>query len=55
MGLNIKNEETRRGNLKRDLVECILEIGRDCAARLQEPFKSMDHGDLLYNEQGLPK
>ena len=33
----------------------LLEIGRDCAPRLKEPFRSADHGDLLYGEKGLPK
>lgn len=47
--------ERVRGNSKKDLVERILEIGRDCAAHLKEPFKSGDHGDLLYDEKGLPK
>jgi antitoxin VapB len=47
--------ERVRGNSKKDLVERILEIGRDCAAHLKEPFKSVDHGDLLYDEKGLPK
>ena len=32
----------------------LLEIGRDCAVRLKEPFRSADHGDLLYDEKGLP-
>ena len=36
-------------------VQRILEIGRDCAAHFKEPYKSMDHGDLLYDEKGLPK
>jgi antitoxin VapB len=35
--------------------ERILKIGRECAAHLQEPFRSIDHGDLLYDEKGLPK
>ena len=47
--------ERVRGNSKKDLVERILEIGRDCAAHLKEPYKSVDHGDLLYDEKGLPK
>ena len=47
--------ERVRGNSKKDQVERILEIGRDCAAHLKEPFKSVDHGDLLYDEKGLPK
>ena len=33
----------------------LLEIGRDCAPRLKEPFRSAEHGDLLYDERGLPK
>ena len=34
----------------------LLNIGRDCAAHLAEPYRSVDHGDLLYDaELGLPK
>jgi len=36
------------------LADRLLAIGRDCAARLKEPFRSVD-GDLLYNERGLPR
>jgi len=38
-----------------DLAGHLLAIGRDCAAHLQEPYRSADHGDLLYDERGLPK
>lgn len=37
------------------LSDRLLEIGRDCAGRLKEPFRSADHGDILYDEKGLPK
>jgi antitoxin VapB len=37
------------------LSDRLLEIGQDCAPRLKEPFRSADHGDLLYDEKGLPK
>ena len=37
------------------LAEHLLNIGKECAAHLKEPFRSADHGDLLYNEKGLPK
>jgi len=40
---------------KRDFVEKWLTIGKDTAARWKEPYKSIDHGDLLYDEKGLPK
>lgn len=37
------------------LAERLLQIGRECAPLWKEPYKSMDHGDLLYDEKGLPK
>jgi len=37
------------------LAERLLQIGKECAARLKEPFRSVDHGDLLYDEKGLPR
>jgi len=37
------------------LVTRLLLIGQDCAAHLNEPFRSIDHGELLYGEDGLPR
>jgi antitoxin VapB len=37
------------------LSDCLLEIGKDCAAHLKEPFRSIDHDHLLYDEKGLPR
>jgi antitoxin VapB len=37
------------------LADRLLLIGKDCAARLKDPFRSADHGDLLYDERGLPR
>jgi antitoxin VapB len=37
------------------LADRLLTIGKDCAAHLKEPFRSADHGDLLYDERGLPR
>lgn len=37
------------------LAERLVAIGKDCASHLREPFKSADHGDLLYDERGLPR
>lgn len=49
----------RLERVKRDrgeaLVEEILAIGREAAARMKEPYRSVDHGELLYDEQGLPR
>ena len=37
------------------LADRLVAIGKDCAAHLKEPFRSADHGDLLYDERGLPR
>jgi antitoxin VapB len=37
------------------LADRLLAIGKDCAARLKEPFRSAEHGELLYDERGLPR
>jgi antitoxin VapB len=37
------------------LAERLLAIGRNCAARLNEPYRSAEHGDLLYGEDGMPQ
>jgi len=47
--------ERVRGSSRKDMAERILEIGRDCAAHLKEPYKSMDIDELLYDEKGMPK
>ena len=35
--------------------ERLLAIGKDCAGRLKKPYRTIDHGDLLYDEKGLPR
>jgi antitoxin VapB len=37
------------------LADRLLKIGRECAARLKEPIRSVAHADLLYDERGLPR
>ena len=37
------------------LAERLLAIGKDCAAHLKEPFRSIDHGEYLYDEHGMPR
>jgi antitoxin VapB len=36
------------------MADRLLAIGTDTARRLREPYRSADHGDLLYDERGLP-
>ncbi len=33
----------------------LLAIGKDCAARLKEPWRPADHDKLLYDDRGLPR
>jgi antitoxin VapB len=40
---------------KPELADRLTEIGKDCAAQIKEPYRSIDHGELLYNEKGLPR
>jgi len=47
--------ERVRGNSHKGLADRILQIGRDCASHLKEPYKSMDIDELLYDEKGMPK
>ena len=43
--------KTQKGRLS----ERLLAIGRDCAARMKQRYRTLDHGDFLYDEKGLPK
>ena len=38
-----------------DIAERLMAIGKDCAAHLKKPFRTIDHGKMLYDEKGLPK
>jgi antitoxin VapB len=44
--------ERVRREQSESLANELLAIGKDCAARLKEPFRSADHADLLYGEHG---
>jgi len=35
--------------------ERLRRIAKNCATRWKEPFKSTDHGELLYDDKGLPR
>jgi antitoxin VapB len=52
----IRDRLHRLGNAQKEgLVERIIAIGKESAAHLKEPYRSVDHGDLLYDEKGLPR
>lgn len=47
--------ERLRGAKRGSLAERLLAIGRDCAPRLKGRYRKIEHGDLLYDERGLPR
>jgi antitoxin VapB len=48
-------ERERRGGREPGLADRLVQIGRRCAAEMSGPFDSSDHGELLYDERGLPR
>lgn len=38
-----------------DLADRLLAIGKDCAGRLPADVRHVDHGELLYGDDGLPR
>jgi antitoxin VapB len=36
-------------------LERLMAIAKDASSRIKEPWRSLDHGDYLYDENGLPK
>ena len=48
-------ERLERVRGRKSMADRLMEIGKDCAAHLKEPYKSMDTDELLYDENGLPK
>ena len=48
-------ERERRRSAARSLSAGLLAIGRRCAAHMPQPIASSDHGDLLYDDDGLPR
>jgi antitoxin VapB len=47
--------ERVRGTAKQGLADRLLKIARECGPLWKEPYRSIDHGDLLYDEKGMPK
>ncbi len=37
------------------LADRLVAIGKECAAHLKEPYRSVDHAELLYDQRGLPR
>jgi len=48
----LERVKARRG---KGMAKRLLAIADEYTANLPEPFRSLDHADLLYDENGLPK
>jgi antitoxin VapB len=44
-----------RSERKLSLAEELMAIGSDCASRLSNRTRKLDHGALLYDKKGLPR
>jgi hypothetical protein len=49
-----KSDDDAEQSTAEDLARRLLALGRDCASRLEEPLRSAEHGDLLYDENAVP-
>jgi len=47
--------ERIRANSRKGVAERLMKISRECGPLWKEPYRSIDHGDLLYDDKGLPK
>ena len=43
------------GDFDEALYQRLKAIATDCRKHMKEPYLSIEHGDLLYDERGLPK
>jgi len=48
-------EKTKRNKKKEGVAEKLMKIAKETAPLIPEWLKSTPHGDLLYDENGLPK
>jgi antitoxin VapB len=37
------------------LADRLVAIGKECATHLKAPYRSAEHGELLYDDRGLPR
>lgn len=50
MAMNIDDDDVQGAQSAR-LTDRLVRIGKDCARYLKEPFRSVDPGTILYDDQ----
>jgi antitoxin VapB len=53
--LRRQQERLRQAQPQEARVQDLLAIARRCAAHIRQPVTAQAHGDLLYDERGLPQ
>lgn len=53
--LREKLDREKHREQRKSLSAELLEIGKRCAAHMQNPTRSSDHGKMLYDRKGLPR
>ena len=52
--LRTRLEQLRRSQEKETRLEDLMAIGKRCAAHIHQPVTALQHGEILYNEMGMP-
>ena len=52
---NLRSDSGQQVDASTALAADLLALGQDCAARLADPLRDLDHGALLYDDKGLPR
>ncbi|MFO7631473.1 MAG: type II toxin-antitoxin system VapB family antitoxin [Caldilinea sp.] len=52
--LRKQRAEVRRQHQQQQRKQQLMAIAQRCAAHIQQPARATEHGDLLYDEAGLP-
>jgi antitoxin VapB len=48
-------DELERASKAPSMASALMQISSDSAARFKHPYDRIDHGDMLYDDLGLPK
>ena len=52
---NLGSDSRQQVDASSALAAQLLAFGQSCAARLTDPWRTTDHGALLFDDKGLPR
>jgi len=53
--LRQQREQVQRQQQKQARAQELMTIAQRCAAHIQQPVTALEHGDMLYDDRGLPR